>query len=128
MIYAYKNRKICIDDDLLLQYQKNISAFSTRTIEYLLKTNGGDDSMSEHKIEEIVKAGMIDELEFHKDIPNIYKHYMYLMDETDVPYKEGEYERKLEDDIVLLKMVIKDNLELKPDSRLYQVGKKLNMI
>ena len=53
---------------------------------------------------------------------------MYLMDETDVPYKEGEYERKLEDDIVLLKMVIKDNLELKPDSRLYQVGKKLNMI
>ena len=53
---------------------------------------------------------------------------MYLMDETDVTYKEGEYERKLEDDIVLLKMVIKDNLELKPDSWLYQVGKKLNMI
>lgn len=71
MIYAYKNRKICIDDDLLLQYQKNISAFSARTIEYLLKTNGGDDSMSEREIEEIVKAGMIDELEFHKDIPNI---------------------------------------------------------
>ncbi len=53
---------------------------------------------------------------------------LFLMDETDAPYKEGEYKRTLEDDIVLLNIVKRDGLELEPESRLYSVGKKLGII
>ena len=52
----------------------------------------------------------------------------YMIDDTDVPLREDEYTRKLEDDIVLLNIVKRDGLELKPDSSLYILGKRLNMI
>lgn len=52
----------------------------------------------------------------------------YMIDDTDVPLREDEYMRKLEDDIVLLNIVKRDGLELKPDSSLYILGKRLNMI
>ena len=56
------------------------------------------------------------------------KNYQYLMDESDAPFREDEYTRTLEDDIVLLNIVKRDGLELDPESRLYKLGKKLNMI
>lgn len=52
------------------------------------------------------------------------KNY-YLMDESDAPFKENEYTRTLEDDIVLLKIVREDNLELDPDSRLLKCYNKV---
>ena len=48
-----------------------------------------------------------------------------VMDETDKPYKENEYQRTLQDDIELLEIVKKDKLELLPDSRLAQVAKRI---
>ena len=48
-----------------------------------------------------------------------------VMDETDKPYKENEYQRTLRDDIELLEIVKKDKLELLPDSRLAQVAKQI---
>ena len=33
------------------------------------------------------------------------KKIYYAMDETDIPFKEGEYERTLEDDLELLEIV-----------------------
>ena len=50
------------------------------------------------------------------------------MDETDIPFKEEEYQRTLEDDLELLEIVKKDNLELNPDSRLFKLGKELGII
>lgn len=50
------------------------------------------------------------------------------MDESDAPFREDEYTRTLEDDIVLLNIVKRDGLELDPESRLYKLGKKLNML
>ena len=51
-----------------------------------------------------------------------------VMDESDAPFREDEYTRTLEDDIVLLNIVKRDGLELDPESRLYKLGKKLNML
>ena len=58
----------------------------------------------------------------------IMKNYQYLMDESDAPFREDEYTRTLEDDIVLLNIVKRDGLELNPESRLYKLGKKLGML
>ena len=44
------------------------------------------------------------------------------------PFKEEEYQRTLEDDLELLEIVKKDNLELNPDSRLFKLGKELGII
>lgn len=53
---------------------------------------------------------------------------LYLMDETDAPYKEGEYERTATDDIVLLNIVKENNLELREGSRLYQLNQQLHIV
>lgn len=52
----------------------------------------------------------------------------YLMDETDAPLSEHDFNRTLDDDIALLEIVKRDKLELDPNSRLYKIGKQLNMI
>ncbi len=51
-----------------------------------------------------------------------------LMDETDAPYEKGERpcERTLEDDIFILEMAKKYNLEFKPDSRLGKLNNQIN--
>lgn len=59
---------------------------------------------------------------------NILVNNQYLIDDSDVPFREDEYTRTLEDDIVLLNIVKRDGLELNPDSSLYKLGKRLNMI
>lgn len=51
-----------------------------------------------------------------------------VMDELDVPYTNEERPRTLERDIILLKMVKEDALELDENSRLYKLGKELNML
>ena len=50
-----------------------------------------------------------------------------ILDESGIPFTEEEYQRTLEDDLFLLEMIKRDNLELKPDSRLYKLGKELGM-
>jgi hypothetical protein len=57
-----------------------------------------------------------------------YDPDMYLMDESDVPYKEGEYNWTRKDDMALLDVVVRDGLELKPDSDLYRLGKELGVL
>lgn len=73
IVFTYKGKKLNINDDLLIQYRKKISAFSVRTIEYLLKTNNGNDGMDASEIENTVNAGMIYELEFNKEATSIIR-------------------------------------------------------
>ena len=51
-----------------------------------------------------------------------------VMDESDAPFREDEYTRTLEDDIVLLNIVKRDGLELDPESRLYKLGRKVGKL
>ena len=50
-----------------------------------------------------------------------------VMDESDAPLTEEEFGRTIDDDIVLLELMKKDGIEPDKDSRLYQVGKELDM-
>lgn len=61
-------------------------------------------------------------------IMNANQMNTYEIDDTDVPFEDDEYQRTLDDDIVLLNIVKRDGLELKPESRLYKIGKELKII
>lgn len=50
----------------------------------------------------------------------------YLMDETDIPYEEGQtpYQRTIKDDLLLIKFAKDNSLELKNDGPLYVLQNK----
>ena len=90
--------------------------------------NCGSDNISLHSIEEKLRFTLFPEMIWRFEKVDENKNLRYLMDESDAPFREDEYTRTLEDDIVLLNIVKRDGLELDPESRLYKLGKKLNML
>ena len=51
-----------------------------------------------------------------------------VIEDNDTPLLECEYQRTLEDDLVLLKIVKRDGLELNPDGTLYKLAKEMHYI
>ena len=49
-----------------------------------------------------------------------------VMDESDAPYKDGEYTRILEDDLISLRIAKKYGLEFEPGSRLDRISKMMD--
>lgn len=54
------------------------------------------------------------------------KQQLYIvMDESAAPYEESQYTRTTEDDLSIIRLARKYNLELMPDSRLAKLSKQL---
>lgn len=51
-----------------------------------------------------------------------------IIEDNDTPLSECEYQRTLEDDLVLLEIVKRDGLELNPDGTLYKLAKEMHYI
>lgn len=51
-----------------------------------------------------------------------------IIEDNDTPLSEYEYQRTLEDDLILLEIVKRDGLELNPDGRLYKLAKEIHYI
>lgn len=67
----YKNHPIEIPEELFETYSSTISPIKEHTLEYLLKTNDGNDGMSTEEMQRIILRGMRGELHFHAQVPDL---------------------------------------------------------
>lgn len=49
-----------------------------------------------------------------------------VMDESDAPYGDGQYTRTLEDDLSIIRLAKKYNLEFIPESRLAKLSRTMD--